>query len=68
MNINVNEANVASIDIYRYIAIIEAVSKLELCQTVQQQLHILMIKVILNPKNAIKLQKKYGYGFLKMIL
>ena len=39
----------------------------ELCPAALQQLHIFLIKVLLSPKNAMKSQKKYGYGVLKII-
>ena len=48
-------------------AIIVAICLLELCQTALQQLHILITNAALSPKNAIKLQKEYGFGVLKII-
>lgn len=49
--------------------IIKAISLSELCQTALQQLHISIIKVVLNPpKNAMKLKKKYGYSVFIIIL
>ena len=37
----------------------------ELCPTALQQLNLLIIKVLSSPKNAMKSQKKYGYGVFK---
>ena len=45
-----------------------AIIESELCQTALQQLHILIIKVALSLKNVMKLQKKYGYGVIKLTL
>ena len=49
-------------------AIIEAISISELCQTALQQLLVLIIKVVLRSRNAMKSQKKYGCSVLKIIL
>ena len=68
MHINVLELKAPFIGTRTHTAIIEAIGILELCHTVLQQLYILIIKVVLSPKNAMKLQKKYGYGVLKIIL
>ena len=49
-------------------AVIEFISILELYQIDPQQLHILIIKVVLSPKNTVKFKKKYGCRVLKIIL
>ena len=67
MHINILELKAAFIGIART-AIKEAISVFELCQTALQQVHILIVKVVLSPKNAMNLQKKYGYGVLKIII
>ena len=38
------------------------------CQAALQQVHILIINLVLNPKYAIKLQNKCGYDVLNIIL
>ena len=53
---------------FAHTTIVEAISISELCQTGLQQLHVLIIKAVLRSKNAMKLQKKYGCGILKIIL
>ena len=67
MHINILELKAAFIGIART-AIKEAISVFELCQTALQQVHILIVKVVLSPKNAMNLQKKYGYGVLSLQL
>ena len=64
MHINVLQRKGALSAFIPFSAIIES----ELCQTALQQLHILIIKVALSLKNVMKLQKKYGYGVIKLTL
>ena len=66
MHINILELKAPSVRIrtyyrnrsYNYIRVMTAL----------QQLHILIIKVILSLKNAMKLPMKYSYGVLKIII
>ena len=67
IHVNVQELKVVFIGIRTY-GHKEAIRILALYQTALQQLHLLIIKMALSPKNEMNLRKKYGYGVLKIIL
>ena len=66
MHINVLELKAAFIEIPTYCHNRSNKHIRKLCQTALQQLHILIIKVLSSPKSAMELQRKYGYGVLKV--
>lgn len=59
MNINVIETNVAFIDIHRYCHN-RSCKQIRVMSNSSTAIAYINDKVILNPKNAIKLQKKYN--------
>ena len=68
MHINVVELKTVSIGIWTYCHNRSYKHIRVIYQTAVKQMHILIIKVALSPKNAMKLPKRYGYGVLKMVL